>query len=92
VSAVPASPVDHRAETEDLRERVAQLQSALDSRIVIEQAKGVLMERFTLTPEAAFQLLRRAARNDRESIHKLAALVTASSTTPVSIEKVRRAS
>jgi AmiR/NasT family two-component response regulator len=73
----------------ELRERVSQLQTALDSRVVIEQAKGVLMERFGLTPEAAFVLLRRAARNERASVHTLAALVTASPTTPKAIEKVR---
>jgi len=93
VSAVQARPlarpVDDAVEIDQLRERVSQLQTALHSRVVIEQAKGVLMERFALTPDAAFQLLRRAARNNRESLHKLAALVTASSTTPASIEAIR---
>jgi len=79
-----------RPEIELLRERIAQLQTALDSRVAIEQAKGVLMERFSLRPEQAFELLRRAARNSREPIHRLAALVTASRTTPAPIESVRR--
>ena len=35
------------------------LERALDSRAVIDQAKGVLMERFTLGPEQAFQVLTR---------------------------------
>ncbi len=77
------------SETDELREGIAQLQTPLDSRIVIEQAKGVLMERFALTSEAAFELLRRAARNNRESLHELATLVTASPTTPASIESAR---
>jgi hypothetical protein len=40
----------------------AQLRAALVSRIVIEQAKGVLIERLDLPPEAVFNLLRSAAR------------------------------
>jgi AmiR/NasT family two-component response regulator len=89
LSAVSATPADHGVEVEQLRQRVAQLQTALDSRVAIEQARGVLMERFALTPEGAFALLRRAARTSRKSLHTLAALVTASSTTPASIERAR---
>jgi AmiR/NasT family two-component response regulator len=85
VSAIPGTRVDHETEINELRERVAQLQTALDSRVAIEQAKGVLMERFSLTPDAAFELLRRAARSNRESLHTLAALVTVARTTPPEI-------
>lgn len=43
----------------------AQLQAALDSRIVIEQAKGWIANRSAISPESAFGLLRDHARRNR---------------------------
>ena len=76
----------------ELRERAEQLQRALDSRIVIEQAKGVLSERFLLEPDAAFTLLRRAARSAQMPLHELARQVVESRSNPDAIarELVRR--
>jgi AmiR/NasT family two-component response regulator len=39
------------------------LQQALQSRDVIGQAKGILMERLKVTPEDAFDLLRRSSQH-----------------------------
>ena len=41
-----------------------QLQTALDSRVIIEQAKGVLAERLQVAIDEAFLTLRRYARNN----------------------------
>ena len=76
---------DLAALVETLTERNLQLEQALESRIVIEQAKGVLAERLALAPDDAFQILRRAARSDRRRIHVLAAEVVASRETPANI-------
>ena len=70
---------------EHLAERCAQLQEALDSRIVIEQAKGMLAERYALALDESFALLRRAARSNRMRIHDLAAAVVSSRETPAAL-------
>jgi AmiR/NasT family two-component response regulator len=64
-----------RRETEAARRLAAQLQTALDSRRLIEQAKGVLAERYGIGPEAAFRHLRRQARDGNRKIHELASAV-----------------
>ena len=60
---------------DDLRERIRQLQTALDTRVVIEQAKGILAERFQLPIDEAFGLLRSSARASRMSLRTLAEIV-----------------
>ncbi len=70
---------------ETLRAENAQLKQALESRIVIEQAKGILAERLHLEIDDAFALLRYAARSTHTRIHELAAQVVASHTSPPAI-------
>jgi GAF domain-containing protein len=60
---------------------VEQLQTALDSRVLIEQAKGVLAERHHIDPGNAFTLLRNYARNHGQRLTELAAAVIDGSTT-----------
>ncbi len=73
-----------------LAETVEGLQGALDSRILIEQAKGVVMGRLDVTAEFAFEILRTAARDDREKIGVVAATIVASRRTPAEIAKSLR--
>jgi ANTAR domain/GAF domain len=49
-----------------------QLQLALTSRIVIEQAKGMLAERLQISPDNAFEVLRGAARSRNRLLSDLA--------------------
>jgi GAF domain-containing protein len=53
----------------------AQLNTALNSRITIEQAKGVLAERTGLNMDESFALLRRHARNSNTRLAEVATAV-----------------
>jgi GAF domain-containing protein len=48
------------------------LQKALESRAVIDQAKGVLMERYKLTPDQAFELLAQASMGTNRKLRDVA--------------------
>jgi GAF domain-containing protein len=50
-----------------------QLQVALNSRVMIEQAKGILAERMRVTPDQAFIVLRAYSRSHNYPLTKLAA-------------------
>ena len=58
-ASVAARAVDDRSTLQSLRR---DLQQALLSRDVIGQAKGILMERLEITPEDAFDMLRRSSQ------------------------------
>ena len=55
-----------------------QLRRALESRIILEQAKGALSVRCGVPPDVAFELIRGLARSQRREIHEFAAEVAAS--------------
>jgi ANTAR domain-containing protein len=63
------------AVTEATLGRRAQLETALQTRVAIEQAKGVVAERHGLGLDEAFEVLRRAARTNRLKLHDLVARV-----------------
>jgi len=58
--------LDHR------EAEVRQLQHALASRVVIEQAKGVLMARTGMTPQDAFERMRATARSSGRKLSDVA--------------------
>jgi len=68
--------------TEQLQDENRDLREALESRVVIEQAKGVLAERLKVDLEEAFSVLRRAARSNRIELRELSARVVSSEATP----------
>jgi hypothetical protein len=66
-------------------EQRAHLAKALESRIVIEQAKGMLAERLRISLDEAFALLRQTARSRRVRIHDLAREVLERPETPAAL-------
>jgi hypothetical protein len=67
------------------RGRAEELQHALTSRVVVEQAKGVLAERLGLDIQGAFSVLRGAARSERVKLHDLARTIVKNKDTPQTI-------
>jgi GAF domain-containing protein len=56
-----------------------QLHGALNSRIMIEQAKGAMSQRAHITPDQAFDLMRKKARTERRPLLDVAAEVLGAS-------------
>lgn len=52
-------------------ERAEQLQGALQTRVLIEQAKGILAERFQLDPQRAFEAIRSHARTNNRRLREV---------------------
>ncbi|GHE69305.1 transcriptional regulator [Streptomyces longispororuber] len=65
----------HQQQLIDKDTVLAQLQRALDSRLVIEQAKGVLSASLHLSMDEAFQRLRVHARSRQQKLTELAARI-----------------
>ena len=63
----------------------SQLQHALDSRVVIEQAKGMIAERLQLTMEQAFATMRSHARNHNLRLGDVARDVISGALRPASL-------
>jgi hypothetical protein len=78
----PPRPADGLDEVARLRASIRQLEHALASRVVVEQAIGVLTERWRVAPRDAFEQLRRITRSRGLRIHDLARQVIDSSTDP----------
>jgi ANTAR domain len=72
LSILPPSAGRPGDPTAFLLERARQLEGALVTRIVIEQAKGILAERHRIGIEEAFERLRSQARGTGRNIHEVA--------------------
>jgi AmiR/NasT family two-component response regulator len=87
-------PAEAVGELDELRARIADLETenehlriGLSARIVIEQAKGVLIERLDLPAEDVFELLRTAARRSGMTVQTVAAEILKTRVTPDYIER-----
>jgi GAF domain-containing protein len=67
-----------------------QLQGALNSRIVVEQAKGMVAERLQVGMDEAFSLLRSYARNENRHLSDVAAEVIDGALNVTTVLSVRR--
>jgi GAF domain-containing protein len=67
-----AVPVSNMFLYQSALQRIRHLEVALDSRGVIDQAKGILMERFRLTADQAFQALARISMESNVRVREVA--------------------
>jgi GAF domain-containing protein len=83
-SFAQAAAANVRSRREELRraELVAQLQTGMTSRVVIEQAKGILAERSGQSVDEALASLRGFARRNRRPLHEVAREVVEGSAGP----------
>ena len=78
----PERPIGEQSEGDSLRMQIAQLEHALSARVVIEQAIGVVAQRFGLAPREAFDRLRKSARGRGQRVHDLAGSLVRSARDP----------
>ncbi len=62
----------HAEEVEALKEKVEDLQETLESRKIVEKAKGVLMQTQSLTEPEAFRKMQKLAMDKRKSLRQIA--------------------
>ncbi|MBM3675842.1 MAG: response regulator [Actinobacteria bacterium] len=67
--------VGRYAELQSLEREVDDLAERLEARKAIDRAKGVLMDKYGLTEQAAWRFLQTQAMNRRVKVHEVAALV-----------------
>ncbi|WP_078624068.1 ANTAR domain-containing response regulator [Streptomyces monomycini] len=77
------------AVVEQLRAENAQLRQALDSRPVIDQARGILMAHASCTAEQAWDILRQTSQRTNTKVYEVAGEVVASATGAVAPGPVR---
>ena len=75
LAAYAVGPVSNMYLYRSAVEQAEHLRAALESRAVIDQAKGILMERFKLTADQAFQMLARQSMQRNTKVRDVAAQV-----------------
>lgn len=86
---VAGAIVHQRRVHEAALRRAEQLEYALESRVLIEQAKGVLSVRLSLTPDEAFEHLRRYCRSHGQRLRAVARQVIAGEVPPDALRNGR---
>ncbi|MFJ3235953.1 ANTAR domain-containing protein [Streptomyces sp. NPDC086787] len=71
------TPEGAPSQEEDLRAEVVQLRRAMQTRPVIDQAAGVLMASFGISPETAWNVLVTLSQNTNTKLHQLAGQLVA---------------
>ena len=78
----PSDGDRHAVDVEGLLEENAGLRARLDTLPVIEQSKGILMARYEIGPEAAFDLLRRWSSHTNYKLRHLSRLLVDAAARP----------
>ncbi|MGW3205235.1 ANTAR domain-containing protein [Streptomyces sp. NPDC001135] len=73
-----AVALERAEQLDSLRLEIAQLRHAIDSRPVIDQARGILMAAHGCTPDDAWDILRETSQRSNTKLRRVAAAVTAS--------------
>lgn len=79
--------VVHARDLEDHRELTSGLQKALDTRVIIEQAKGFLARHWKIDPKQAFELMRHHSRSNSIRVRDVAADIVSGDLAPDDLER-----
>lgn len=67
--------LSQKEKMDSLKQDIKQLQQSIEERKVIEKAKGIVMQAYSLTEEEAYKKMREASMIDRIPLSKLAACI-----------------
>jgi transcriptional regulator with GAF, ATPase, and Fis domain len=82
----------HERVISDTRDLSAQLEFALESRVAIEQAKGIVAEHNQVNVDRAFELIRRFTRDNNRLLSDTAREIIDGTLSPAELERVARPS
>ncbi len=74
-ASISTGYLTHASAARQQQRTAEQLQQALNTRLIVEQAKGVLAAKREITVDEAFQTIRRYARDHRARIHDVSRAV-----------------